>query len=121
MAEKLPPTEHGCDLAHRFDFHGGAGAAAVERVVVGIDLHGQGVGSARHRMRWLEHLPGEERMEVGEVVAEAAGRGLKHPRNCRLVDGGFGRRKAGKLIFERRKGIHKQARNGIVGHDDLSQ
>lgn len=71
VAEKLGPTKHGCDFANGFFFHGGAGAAAVERVIVGIDEHGKSVGQASDWMRRFEHLPGVERMEIGIVFLEA--------------------------------------------------
>ena len=65
--------EHLCERGYGFDLHGGAGAAAVERVVVGVDRHGQRVGGAGDGMRRLQHLAGVEGMGVGVVVVEAGG------------------------------------------------
>jgi len=73
MAEVLGPVEHlreGCD---RFDLHRGTCATAVERVIVGVDRHGQSVGSASDGMWRLQHLAGVERVSVGIVVLEAFG------------------------------------------------
>ena len=46
MAQIFRPAKHAGDGANRFYFHARAGAAAVERVVVGIDRHGESVGGA---------------------------------------------------------------------------
>ena len=51
MAEKFSPAEHGGDFGDGFFFHGGSGASAVERVIVGIDEHRQRVGQPRDRVR----------------------------------------------------------------------
>ena len=67
------PAEHRGDLRDGFFFEGGTGAAAVERVVIGIDPGGQGVGGAGDWVRRLEHLSGVERMEVWVVVLELGG------------------------------------------------
>src|SRR6185312_10095664 len=68
MAEMFRPMEHLCEGSDSLNLHGGAGAAAVEGVVVGIDGHRQRVGGAGKGMRWFEHLSGVERMGVGIVV-----------------------------------------------------
>ena len=124
VAQKLRPAEHAGDLGHRLDLHLRAGAAAVAGVVVGIDLHGQRIGGARHRMRRLEHLPGIERMEVGIVVAQAARSFRQHPRHCLrirgAVRGGLEGGQGGKLRFKQLGGAGEQAGDGIVGHGDLS-
>ena len=82
------------DLADRLNLHLRAGPAAVARVVVGVDRHGQRIGRPRQRMRRLEHLPGIERMEIGVVVAQPVRRRLQNPGHRR----GIGRdgSKAGK-------------------------
>ena len=67
------PAEHRGDLGDGFLLHGGTGAAAVERVVVGVDPHRERVRGARDRVRRLQHLAGVERMEVGIVVAKTFG------------------------------------------------
>ncbi len=72
MAQKLRPAEHGGDGAHGFNLHLRTGPAAVARMVVGVDGHGQRISRPCHRMRRLEHLPGIERMEVRVVIAEPA-------------------------------------------------
>ena len=96
VAEMLGPVEHLREGGYGFDLHGGAGAAAVERVIVGIDRHGQRVGGAGDGVGRLQHLPGVERVGVGVVVVEA-GRDL-------LEDGGRGfaewRRGAGREMGE---------------------
>ena len=71
VAEMLGPVEHLRERGYGFDLHGGAGAAAVERVVVGIDRHGQRVGGAGDGVRRLQHLAGVERVGVRIVVVEA--------------------------------------------------
>ena len=73
MAEMLGPVEHLRERGDGFDLHGGTGAAAVERVVVGVDRHGERVGRARDGVRRLQHLPGVERMGVGVVVVKTSG------------------------------------------------
>jgi hypothetical protein len=50
--------------------HGGAGAAAIERVVVGIDRHSQRIRGAGDGVGGLQHLPGVERVGVRVVVVE---------------------------------------------------
>ena len=42
----LGPMEHLCERGNGFDLHSGAGAAAVQGVVVGVHRHGERVGSA---------------------------------------------------------------------------
>jgi len=84
VAEEVVPAEHGGDRADGFDLHFGAGAAAVAGVVVGIEVHGQGIGSAGHGVGGLEHLSGVEGMEVGVVIGEAEGDGFED-----LGDGGY--------------------------------
>ena len=66
-----PPADHARELRDGFLFHGRARAAAVERVVVGIDLEGHLVRAARHVVRWLEHLARVQRIAVWVVVLEA--------------------------------------------------
>ena len=74
---KFLPAEHGGDFGDGFFFHCAGGAAAVERVIVGIDEHRERVGEARDRMRGLQHLAGVERVEIGVVVVEAVGGGVE--------------------------------------------
>src|SRR5580704_16728147 len=73
MAEKILPVEHCGDFGDGLFFESAGGAAAIERVIVGIDEHRQRVGEARDGMRRLEHLAGVERVKVGVVVLEAGG------------------------------------------------
>jgi hypothetical protein len=73
VAEMLGEREHAGEVGDGFNFHGGAGAASVKRVVVGVDPGGEGVSGAGDGMRGLEHLAGVEGMEVGVVVGEASG------------------------------------------------
>ena len=81
MAEVLGEAEHLCELGYGFELHGGAGAASVEGVVVGVDRHGERIGSARDGVRRLEHLAGVERVGVGVVVVQARG-GLVEDGGC---------------------------------------
>ena len=73
VAEMLGQAEHAGEVGDGFNFHGGAGAASVKGVVVGVDPGGEGVGGAGDGVRGLEHLAGVEGMEVGVVVGEASG------------------------------------------------
>ena len=73
VAQMFSPGEHGGDLGNRLDLHLRAGAATVSGMVVRVDLHGQGVGGSRQRMRRLEHLPGVKRMKVGVVISQPMG------------------------------------------------
>ena len=41
VAEMLGPVEHLCECGYGFDLERGAGAAAVEGMVVGVDRHGE--------------------------------------------------------------------------------
>ena len=81
-------SEHLGERGDGFDLHGGAGAAAVEGVVVGVDRHGQRVGGAGDGVGRLQHLAGVEGVGVGVVVLEALG-GL-------LEDGGGGFAECGR-------------------------
>ena len=82
MAEKVRPPEHRGDFGDRFFLHRGRGAPAVERVIVGIDPHRQGIGEPRHRMRRLEHLSGVQWMKIRIVVVKALGCGVQHFREA---------------------------------------
>jgi hypothetical protein len=62
------PPEHGRDLLHRFDFHGGAGSATIQSMIVRVDILGQGVGQPGHGVGRLEHLAGIEGVEVWIIV-----------------------------------------------------
>jgi hypothetical protein len=100
MAEMLRPAEHLGERVDSFKLHGGAGAAAVERVVVGVDGHRHRVGRARDGMRGLEHLAGVERMEVGIVVVHPLG-GLGEDRCSVLTQSwSWARRKVRKACVE---------------------
>ena len=89
VAEIGWPAEHPGQGGDGFEFHGGAGAAAVQRVVVGVDRHRHGIGCARNGMRRFKHLPGVERVVVGIVVL--------HPL------GGFGQDRCGVFAEVRRR------------------
>jgi hypothetical protein len=64
-------------------------------------------------------------MEIGVVVAEAVGGGLKHLGNRSGIDTGFtGRlefRQCRKLRLKQFRGAGKQSWDRIVWHGDLSQ
>ena len=125
MAKELRPAEHPGDLGDRLDLHLRAGPAAVARVVVGIDGHGQRVGGARHRMRRLEHLAGIERMEVGVVVAQPARR-LSRIRAIAAESAAgseAGERRAMRQTAASSSSVAriKQIGDRIVGHGDLSR
>ena len=66
-------AKHGCDGGDGLLFHGAGFAAAVESVIVGIDVHGQAVSQSCHRMWWLEHLPGIKGVSVRIIVLHALG------------------------------------------------
>ena len=74
--------------------------AAVERVVVGIEAHGQRVSGRCHRMRRLEHLAHVERMVIGEVVVEAICRLEQDGAERGVVRGGRGWREVREARFE---------------------
>jgi hypothetical protein len=78
MAEMRLEADHARERRDRFLFHGRTRAAAVQRMVVGIEFHGERIGQARHRVRRLEHLPDVERMLIGEIVAEPIRRRCEH-------------------------------------------
>src|SRR6185312_1194582 len=78
----LVPPKHLRDLRNRFDLHRGAGTAAVERMVVGIDRHRQCIRRARDGMRRLQHLARIQRMAVGIVIAQARRRFLQDRRRA---------------------------------------
>jgi len=73
MAEEFLPAEQPGDLGYSFLLHRGTRAAAVERMVVGVDPHGERVSGARYRMWRLDHLAGVEGMEVRKVIAKTFG------------------------------------------------
>ena len=79
MSQKICPAKHCGNCANSFHFHARAGTAAVECVIVGIDVHGQRISGAGERVRRLEHLPGVKRMEIGIVVCHSL-RHLAHDR-----------------------------------------
>src|SRR5437879_10838277 len=68
MAEMLRPVKHPSQRCYGFNLHSGAGAAAIERVVVGVYRHGQCVGCASDGMWRLQHLSGVEWVGGGVVV-----------------------------------------------------
>src|SRR3984885_252989 len=70
VAEVTAELEHLRECGYGFDLHSGAGASAVERVIIGIDRHGQRVGGTGDRMGRLQHLAGVERGAVGIVILE---------------------------------------------------
>src|SRR5271170_1443228 len=73
MAEVLRPLKHLCEGRYGFDLHGGAGATAVESVIVRVDRHGKRISGASDGVRWLQHLASVEGVGVGEVVVQAFG------------------------------------------------
>ncbi len=84
VAEVPVHAEHPGDFGHRLLFHARTGATAVERMVVGIHVHGERVGQPRHRVRRLEHLAEVERMLVGVVVLQSRRGGVEHRGNARV-------------------------------------
>ena len=115
---RLLPAKHRRYVGYGFNLHLRAGPAAVARVVVGIDGHGQRIGRPRHRMRRLEHLPGIEGMEIGIVVAQPVCGGLKHSGNRSGIDTVFTRRlkfrQCRKLRLKQFRGAGKQSWHWIV-------
>src|SRR6267154_5286525 len=78
MAEEIVPAEHCGDFGDCFFFHRGSSAAAIERVIVGIDPHSEGVSETSDGVRRLEHLPSVEGMKIGIVVLQAFGGALQN-------------------------------------------
>ena len=110
MSQIVCPAKHAGECANRFYFHARAGAAAVERMVVGIDPHGERISGAGQGMRWLEHLPGIKGMKVGVVVrhslchlAQHGGHGV----DCRLL-AGLRRGQIAKGCFELWQGTREK-------------
>ena len=79
------PPDHPGQLGNCFLLHRGAGAAAVERMVVGIDPQRELIGQPGDGMRGLEHLARVERMEVRVVVVESLGDFAEDPIESRVV------------------------------------
>ncbi len=99
------PAEHPGDLGDRLLLHARALAASVERVVVGVQPHREGVGEPRGRVRRLEHLAGVERVEVRIVVLEPIGDLFEQARDLGAAgDPGFRRRKLLEAFGEPRDG-----------------
>jgi hypothetical protein len=119
MAKKILPAEDCRDFADSLNLHLRAGPAAIARVVVGVDRHGQRIGGPRQWMGRLEHLPGIERMKIGVVVAQASRDVFQYPRDCRGVrrgvEGGQGR----ELLLEQLGGARQQSGNEIGWHGNL--
>ena len=78
MAQILGPTEHCGKFRNGFLFHCRRSATAIERVIVRVDPLRQRVSQPCYRMWRLEHLPGVERMKIGEIVVKALGRFREH-------------------------------------------
>ena len=78
MPQVNVPPDHLRERRDGFFLHRRAGAAAVERVVVGIDLERHLVGAAGDRVRRLEHLPRVQRIAIWIVVLEAFRDFLQH-------------------------------------------
>ena len=74
-------SEHPRDLGYGLNLHLRARPAPIARVIVGIDLHGQGIRRPRHRMRRFQHLPGIQGMEIRIVIAQPVRRLLKNLRH----------------------------------------
>ncbi len=106
------------DCANRFYFHARAGAAAVERVVVGVDHHGERISGACQGMGRLEHLPGVQRMKVGVVVRHSLGH-LGHHRGHGVNGGWLLRVDGGQIAkgcFELWQGGGKKPQRYIFRH-----
>ena len=73
VAQEGGPAEHGGELGDGLFLHGGTGFAAVERMVVGVDPEGQGVGGAGDGVGWLQHLARVERVKVRVIIVKEAG------------------------------------------------
>ena len=104
------------------NLHLRAGPAAVARVVVGIDRHGQRIGCPRHRMRRLEHLPGIERMKVGIVVAQPVRDLVQHPGHRRRASARrLSQRPAAPANSACKRSVARDSRpgTGSCGHGDF--
>ena len=84
----LGEPEHGGQLGDRLLLHLARHRPAVERVVVRVDEHRRDVSGGRDRVRRLEHLAREARVEEREVAVHPALELLPRLRPPRGVDGG---------------------------------
>ena len=111
------PAEHGGDLRDRFLLHGGTGAAAIERVVVGIDPRGQRIGRARYRVRRFQHLPGIERVEIREIIRHAGGH-FGHYRVHSFAAGDFRGEggQAGEILLKVTEAFGQQLQRSCLKH-----
>ena len=125
MAQEFSPSEHPGNRADSLDLHLRAGPAAVARMVVRVDRHGQRIGRARHRVRRLEHLPGIQGMKIRVVVAQPARRLGQNPGDRRRIGCGFGRRHEDgqrfELLFQQLGGAGQEERYGIMKHGNFNR
>ena len=70
MAEEFRPAKHGRELRDGLFFHGRRGASAIERMIVGIDGHRQGIRKLSYGVRRLQHLAGVQGMKIGIIVSQ---------------------------------------------------
>ena len=73
MAQMCLPSKHSGNLGNRLLLHDGTGPAAIEGMVVRIQVHGQRVSQPRQGMGRLEHLAQIKWMMVGVVFVETEG------------------------------------------------
>src|ERR1700744_630419 len=73
VAKMGGPAKHVGQCTDSFDFKMRTGTSAVEGMVVGIEPHRHRISCARDGVRWLEHLSGVKRMEIGVVVGHPVG------------------------------------------------
>ena len=74
-------------------------------MVIGVDLLGQRIGQPGQRVRWLKHLAGVKRMEIGIVIPQAFGDFQQDCSGSAIGLGDFGRREVGKPLLEVRRGL----------------
>ena len=97
MAEMDVPAEQPGDGGDGLFFHRRARAAAVQRMIVGVDPHREQVRQPRDRVRRLQHLAGIQWMRIGVVVAETRRDRAQHVDQVRFPPTAAGGRQARKL------------------------
>ncbi len=114
------PSKHRGYFTDRFFFHCRGRAPAIERVIIGINVHRQRIRQPRHGMRRLQHLARIQRMEVRVVVLQAFRGPRKH-----FADALAARHVLGKLwqlresFLQLRRSLGQQVRVIAIKHKYL--
>lgn len=116
VAQMMRPVKHLRQRGDGFNLHGGAGTASVKRVIIGVDRHGERIGSAGDGMWRLQHLPCVERVGVGVVIVET-GRGFLEDGSSLLIQRRRrGGRKIGKTFVEAVLSGVQESEEFVIGH-----